>query len=152
MTDIFDIKDFFLWDWFSYINTLIILLIFIWVVSFFVFVKNKKNKIKNDFIEQKENEILDFKAMLWIFEEKYYYLDSINFLKEINHIFRLFLEQEKWYKNFSKLTLEEIISLDLQKDHISFLKDLYFKEYREQFLDQDEKKEIFTNLLKIISN
>lgn len=152
MTDIFDIKDFFLWDGFSYINTLIILVVFIWLVSFFVFVKNKKNKIKNDFIEQKENEILDFKAMLWIFEEKYYYLDSINFLKEINHIFRLFLEQEKWYKNFSKLTLEEIISLDLQKDHISFLKDLYFKEYREQFLDQDEKKEIFTNLLKIISN
>lgn len=152
MTDIFDIKDFFLWDWFSYINTFIILIVFIWLISFFVFVKNKKNKIKNDFIEQKENEILDFKAMLWIFEEKYYYLDSISFLKEINHIFRLFLEQEKWYTDFSKLTLEEIISLDLQKDHISFLKDLYFKEYREQFLDQDEKKEIFDNLLKIISN
>gem|GEM_PF-4050156 len=48
--------------------------------------------------------------------------------------------------------MEEIVSLDLRKDHISFLKDLYFKEYREQFLDQDEKKEIFDNLLKIISN
>ncbi len=152
MTDIFDIKDFFLWDWFSYINTFIILIVFIWLISFFVFVKNKKNKIKNDFIEQKENEILDFKAMLWIFEDKYYYLDSISFLKEINHIFRLYLEQEKWYTDFSKLTLEEIVSLDLKKDHISFLKDLYFKEYREQFLDQDEKKEIFDNLLKIISN
>jgi len=152
MTDIFDIKDFFLWDWFSYINTFIILIVFIWLISFFVFVKNKKNKIKNDFIEQKENEILDFKAMLWIFEDKYYYLDSISFLKEINHIFRLYLEQEKWYTDFSKLTLEEIVSLDLRKDHISFLKDLYFKEYREQFLDQDEKKEIFDNLLKIISN
>ena len=152
MTDIFDIKDFFLWDWFSYINTFIILIVFIWLISFFVFVKNKKNKIKNDFIEQKENEILDFKAMLWIFEDKYYYLDSISFLKEINHIFRLYLEQEKWYTDFSELTLEEIVSLDLKKDHISFLKDLYFKEYREQFLDQDEKKEIFDNLLKIISN
>lgn len=152
MTDIFDIKDFFLGDWFSYINTFIILIVFIWLISFFVFVKNKKNKIKNDFIEQKENEILDFKAMLWIFEDKYYYLDSISFLKEINHIFRLYLEQEKWYTDFSKLTLEEIVSLDLKKDHISFLKDLYFKEYREQFLDQDEKKEIFDNLLKIISN
>lgn len=152
MTDIFDIKDFFLWDWFSYINTFIILIVFIWLISFFVFVKNKKNKIKNDFIEQKENEILDFEAMLWIFEDKYYYLDSISFLKEINHIFRLYLEQEKWYTDFSKLTLEEIVSLDLKKDHISFLKDLYFKEYREQFLDQDEKKEIFDNLLKIISN
>lgn len=152
MNDIFDIKDFFLWDGFSYINTFIILFVFVWLISFFIFVKNKKNKIKNDFIEQKENEILDFKAMLWLFEDKYYYLDSISFLKEINHIFRLFLEQEKWYNDFSKLTLEEIIALDLEKDHISFLKDLYFKEYREQFLDQDEKKEIFDNLLKIISN
>lgn len=152
MTDIFDIKEFFLWWAFSYINTIIVIVFFVWLIFSIIFIKNKKSKIKNDFIEQKESDIFDFKSMLKLFEEKYYYLDSKDFLKEINHIFRLYLEQEKWYDWFSKMTLDQIVSLELDKEYISFFKDLYFKEYREQFLEQDEKKAIFDNLLKIISN
>jgi len=62
------------------------------------------------------------------------------------------LEQEKKYKDFSKLTLDELSGLDLSKDELSFIKDLYFKEYREQILEQDEKNEIYKNLVKLTSN
>jgi len=40
----------------------------------------------------------------------------------------------------------------LKKEEISFLKDIYFKEYREQILENYEKKEIYENLVKLTSN
>lgn len=151
MTDIFDIKEIIIGVPFSYLNTFFVIIIFIILLIILFLLKNKKPKIKEIIQEQKEIKI-DFKALLSSFETRYLNLDSIDFLKESNHIFRLYLEQEKKYKNFSKLTLEEIINQKLENDHISFLKDLYYKEYREQVLDNDEKKVIFDDLVKIISN
>lgn len=152
MTDIFDIKNLFLGYPISYFNTIILLLVFLILILISVFIWHKKNKIKNDLIEEKTHLIIDFRTLIISFWEKYDYLDSKEFIKEVNHLFRTYLEQEKKYKDFSKLTLDEISWLDLWKDDLSFIKDLYFKEYREQILEQDEKKEIYINLVKLTSN
>lgn len=152
MTDIFDIKWLLIWFNFYYLNTIILIVVFLWLLLFYLFINNKKKNIEIITIEKNEDEIYDFKSILSSLEERYNYLDSKVFLKDVNHIFRLFLEQEKKYDNFSKLTLEQILDYDLEHDYISFLKDLYFKEYREQTLETDEKKAIFDNLVKIISN
>lgn len=151
MTDIFDIKWLLIWFNFSYLNTVFLIVVLLWLLFYF-FINYKKKDIEIEIIEKNEDEIYDFKSILASLEKRYYSLDSIVFLKEVNHIFRLFLEQEKNYVGFSKLTLEQVLSYDLSKDYISFFKDLYFKEYREQTLESDEKKAIFDNLVKIISN
>ena len=152
MTDIFDIKNLFLDYPISYFNTIILFLVFFTLIFILVFIWNKKNKIKNDLIEEKTHLIIDFRTLINSFWEKYDYLDSKEFIKEVNHLFRTYLEQEKKYKDFSKLTLDELSGLDLSKDELSFIKDLYFKEYREQILEQDEKNEIYKNLVKLTSN
>lgn len=152
MTDIFDIKNIFLGSPISYINTIILLVIFLLIFIFFIFILNKKNKIKNDLIDEKNDILLDFNTLLSSFWEKYDYLDSKEFIKEVNHLFRIFIEQNKNYKDFSKLTLNQIILTDLSFDELSFIKEIYFKEYREQILEQDEKKEIYEKLVKLTSN
>lgn len=151
MTDIFDIKWLIIWFNLSYLNTILLIVVILWLLIYF-FINYKKKDIEIQTIEKVEEEIYDFKNLLASLEERYNFLDSKAFLKEVNHIFRLFLEQEKKYENFSKLTLEQVLSYDLQHDYISFFKDLYFKEYNELTLETDEKKAIFDNLVKIISN
>ncbi len=151
MTDIFYIKWLLIWFNFSYLNTILLIVVILWLLIYF-FINYKKKDIEIQTIEKVEEEIYDFKNLLASLEERFNFLDSKAFLKEVNHIFRLFLEQEKKYENFSKLTLEQVLSYDLDHDYISFFKDLYFKEYREQTLETDEKKAIFNNLVKIISN
>lgn len=152
MTDIFDIKNIFLGSPISYINTIILLVIFLLIFIFFIFILNKKNKIKNDLIDEKNDILLDFNTLLSSFWEKYDYLDSKEFIKEVNHLFRIYIEQNKNYKDFSKLTLNQIILTDLSFDELSFIKEIYFKEYREQILEQDEKKEIYEKLVKLTFN
>ncbi len=152
MTDIFDIKNLFLGYPISYFNTIILLIVFISIFFILFFISRKKSRVKNDLIEEKINLNIDFKTLITSFWEKYDYLDSKEFLKETNHLFRIYLEQEKNYKDFSKLTFDEISCINLSKDELSFIKDLYFKEYREQILEQDEKREIYANLLKLTSN
>lgn len=151
MQDIFDIKNLFLWSIISYFNTIFLIVVFVLLFITFIYVYNKKTKIKNDMIEEKEQVFLDISTLISAFWEKYDYLDSKEFIKEINHLFRTYLEHEKKYDDFSKLTLDEIVSLDLKKEEISFLKDIYFKEYREQRLENYEKKEIYENLVKLTS-
>ncbi|MDD3794050.1 MAG: hypothetical protein PHI37_04510 [Candidatus Gracilibacteria bacterium] len=152
MSDIYDIKNLFLGSVISYFNTIFFVVVFL-VFSFFViYFLNKKNKIKNEMIEEKEQVFMDFRSLILLFGEKYDYLDSKDFIREVNHLFRSYLEQEKKYRDFSKLTLDEIVSLDLKKEEISFLKEIYFKEYREQILENYEKKEIYENLVKLTSN
>lgn len=152
MSDIYDIKNLFLGSVISYFNTIFFVVVFL-VFSFFViYFLNKKNKIKNEMIEEKEQVFMDFRSLILLFWEKYDYLDSKDFIREVNHLFRSYLEQEKKYRDFSKLTLDEIVSLDLKKEEISFLKEIYFKEYREQILENYEKKEIYENLVKLTSN
>jgi len=152
MTDIFDIKWILVWFNFSILNLFIlwILIIAILVYLFNRFIK--KTEVKIEEYTQKSIEIYDIKAILDWFNERYLNLEQADFLKETNHIFRLFIEQEKWYNDFSKLTLEEILSFDLEENYIVFLKDLYYKEYSEQVLEDFDKKVIFDNLVKIISN
>lgn len=152
MTDIFDIKWLFIWFDFFYFNTFVLIVIFLALLLLYFFINNKRKNIKIQTIEKNEDEVYDFKSILADLEERYYYLDSSVFLKDVNHIFRLYLEQEEKYDNFSKLTLDQVLACDLPKDKISFFKDLYFKEYREQTLESDEKKAIFDSLVKIISN
>ena len=151
MQDIFDIKNLFLWSIISYFNTIFLIVVFVLLFVAFIYVYNKKTRIKNDMIEEKEQVFIDISALISAFWEKYDYLDSKEFIREINHLFRNYLEQEKKYDDFSKLTLDEIVSLDLKKEEISFLKDIYFKEYREQILENYEKKEIYENLVKLTS-
>jgi hypothetical protein len=99
-------------------------------------------------------------------------LESKDFLREISFIFRNFLEQDLWYKNFSKLTLKEIYeakswklkvesleknnlenwNLRFTSDILRILEDIYFKEYKEENLTEKEKEKIFLEVKTIILN
>jgi hypothetical protein len=85
-------------------------------------------------------------------------LNSSEFLKQISFIFRTFLEEEKWYKNFSKLTLEEIISFSNEEkslwenNFINILKSIYFAEYEWIEITKEHKKELFEKVENIILN
>ncbi|MDD2907529.1 MAG: hypothetical protein PHH98_02705 [Candidatus Gracilibacteria bacterium] len=152
MTDIFDIKGILVGFNFSILNFFILGILIIAILVYFFIRYRKKTEVKIEEYTKKQIEIYDFKSILDGFKERYLNLEQAVFLKETNHIFRLFIEQEKGYNAFSKLTLEEILSFDLEENYIVFLKDLYYKEYSEQVLYDSNKKIIFDNLVKIISN
>lgn len=156
MTDIFDIKDIILPFPISIINTIFVCIVFL-VIYFLLFRKNEKFV---EVVEEVEEEKIDFREIILSFEKNYLLLESKDFLKEISFIFRYFLEQDLWYENFSKLTLDEIhkvkswkLKAESQINHIfKVLEIIYFKEYKEEELTDKQKEKIFLDVKDIILN
>lgn len=154
MADIYDIKYSILWDITSISKTILVCLVF-FCLYFWLFRKKiiKSDQIAALSVKNIEEVKIDYKELISKFEKNYLSLDSKNFLKEISIIFRSFLEQNLWYKNFSKLTLKEIVeNWELRGENLElkFLRDIYFKEYKEEKLTDKEKEKIFLKVKDII--
>ena len=162
MIDIYDIKEIVLGFPIDIFYTILVCVIF-GLVYFLVFrKKNIDDPESSSGWQIEEKEKIDFWKLILEFEEKCLEFESGEFLREISLLFRTYLEEEKWYENFSKLTLQEIIENWEEKlsafaisgqawnDIIYILKNIYFKEYREEELTKRQKEKILQGVKNII--
>ena len=145
MTDIYDIKDIILGLPFNPFFTTIILLIFV-LLYIFIFKKKRSNIIlRTEVIIDKEknyNEIFIWKDFLS--------MPSKKFLKEISNFFREYLEDNLKIDDFSKLTLKEIKNLEIEKNYKDLIENVYFKEYKDEEIKEEDKKNIYEEIKKIV--
>jgi len=77
-------------------------------------------------------------------------LDSKTFYKDLLAILREILEY-KWQKNISKMTLKEINNLKINSKLKDLIKNIYFKEYMQNFEDSAKtRKNLILEVKKLI--
>lgn len=145
MTDIFSIKDISLWIPISFLYTTIVIIIFI--LLYFLLIKKKKKTIVIN-TELVKEEKTDYKSLIKSFPYKS--LDSASFLRDISLLFRSYIEDDLQIWDFSKLTFIEIEKLFIDNKYKNTIKDIYFKEYKEEELTEEEKEKIYKNIKSII--
>ncbi len=144
MNDIYDIKDIFIG---FPINVLYSLLFISFLIILLVFYKNilekKPEQIRKvNIIKEK----VDFSLIILDFEKGYLDLKSSIFYAKLLEILRKILE-EKWNKNISKMTFEQINNLNLDDSLKNMIKSIYYKEYTEKI---EDNKEIRLDFIKEI--
>lgn len=128
MTDIYDIKDVILWFPLNIFNTLVFL---IFLISFYIFLKYLfSRKDKNLVVENIEENIekINYSILLDDVENKYINSDYSIFYTQLSSIIRWIL-LNKWHKNISKMTYDEIKNIGLDKNIEDIIYGVYFKEY-----------------------
>ena len=148
MTDIYDIKNTFLWFIFD-LHYSLFYLIFIIILIILYKILNKKESVVEVKQEKKEVKQIDFKNILKLFTQKYLEKKSEVFYSKLIEILREILER-KWYKNISKMTFEEISKIKIDEDLKNLIKNIYFKEYQKSFEDTNEKRLDFIDKIKKI--
>lgn len=148
MTDIYDIKNTFLWFVFDLHYSLFYLTFIIILIILYKILNKKENVVK---VKQEEKEVkqIDFKNILKLFTQKYLEKKSEVFYSKLIEILREILEK-KWYKNMSKMTFEEISKIKIDEDLKNLIKNIYFKEYQKSFEDTKEKRLDFIDKIKKI--
>jgi len=77
-------------------------------------------------------------------------LNSKTFYKDLLSILREILEY-KWQKNISKMTLKEINNLKINSKLKDLIKNIYFKEYKQNFEDSENiRKELILKVRRLI--
>lgn len=142
MQDIFENKQFFLWN---FLEISSFFYIFLWILLYF-FIKYifKKYFSKNKNLEIQKNEKIDFLEKLEKISEK-------NFLNEFFSLYLQFLEEKIWKKEISKMTFSELQKIDFFKNMKNFYKKIYFLKYKNEILEEKEisiLKEEFKEILK----
>lgn len=142
MQDIFENKQFFLWN---FLEISSFFYIFLWIFLYF-FIKYifKKYFYKNKNLEIQKNEKIDFLEKLEKISEK-------NFLNEFFSLYLQFLEEKIWKKEISKMTFSELQKIDFSKNMKNFYKKIYFLKYKNEILEEKEisiLKEEFKEILK----
>lgn len=142
MQDIFENKQFFLWN---FLEISSFFYIFLWIFLYF-FIKYifKKYFSKNKNLEIQKNEKIDFLEKLEKISEK-------NFLNEFFSLYLQFLEEKIWKKEISKMTFSELQKIDFSKNMKNFYKKIYFLKYKNEILEEKEisiLKEEFKEILK----
>lgn len=142
MQDIFENKQFFLWN---FLEISSFFYIFLWILLYF-FIKYifKKYFSKNKNLEIQKNEKIDFLEKLEKISEK-------NFLNEFFSLYLQFLEEKIWKKEISKMTFSELQKIDFSKNMKNFYKKIYFLKYKNEILEEKEifiLKEEFKEILK----
>lgn len=142
MQDIFENKQFFLWN---FLEISSFFYIFLWIFLYF-FIKYifKKYFYKNKNLEIQKNEKIDFLEKLEKISEK-------NFLNEFFSLYLQFLEEKIWKKEISKMTFSELQKIDFSKNMKNFYKKIYFLKYKNKILEEKEisiLKEEFKEILK----
>lgn len=142
MQDIFENKQFFLWN---FLEISSFFYIFLWIFLYF-FIKNifKKYFSKKEKLEIQKNEKIDFLEKLEKISEK-------NFLNEFFSLYLQFLEEKIWKKEISKMTFSELQKIDFSKNMKNFYKKIYFLKYKNEILEEKEifiLKEEFKEILK----
>lgn len=142
-----DIKDIMLWIPVNIINSLLFI---IFVFSLYFFWKYLSNK--PIIIEEEEiiipKEVIDYKKLINIFEEKYLKENKEIFYSKLSEILKNYLEDKKTI-NISKMTFSEINKLDLNNNILELIKNIYFKEYAKEIEDNVEIRKI---LIKEVKN
>lgn len=151
MKDIFDKKDMILGLPFSLEFLFIFIFLIIILYLIYYFFKNKKDEVlvleKEEIIEK-----TDFLKVLNNLKNELNILEDKIFFQKVSSIFRNFLEENLDYKDFSKKTLKEIKTLDLDWKYLDFLEKIYFLSYKENKISLEKKENLFKNLEKIIIN
>lgn len=142
MQDIFENKQFFLWN---FLEISSFFYIFLWIFFYF-FIKYifKKYFSKKEKLEIQKNEKIDFLEKLEKISEK-------NFLNEFFSLYLQFLEEKIWKKEISKMTFSELQKIDFSKNMKNFYKKIYFLKYKNEILEEKEifiLKEEFKEILK----
>lgn len=142
MQDIFENKQFFLWN---FLEISSFFYIFLWIFLYF-FIKYifKKYFSKKEKLEIQKNEKIDFLEKLEKISEK-------NFLNEFFSLYLQFLEEKIWKKEISKMTFSELQKIDFSKNMKNFYKKIYFLKYKNEILEEKEisiLKEEFKEILK----
>ncbi len=129
-----------------------IFLLFIFFIFYFLrkkyLLKKAEFQAKNS---RKIKQKIDYKKLFLDLEKKLDSLDKQVFYTKITNIFRIFLEQ-KYSKNFSSKSLEELNYLLSDKEILDIYKKIYFEEYSPFLDDLEYRKKLFLELKKIIIN
>ena len=150
MTDIYDIKGIVLWYIFD-IKYSFIYILFLIVLYILWFLMNKnKNNIKQENIVKKVVKI-DFDRLLDDINQKYLSSDKNLFYTKLTNFLRELLEY-KWYKDISKMTFDEISRLDINNNIKHILKNIYFKEYQKEIIDNKKLRESYINDIRKLIN
>lgn len=150
MTDIYDIKGIVLWYIFD-IKYSFIYILFLIVLYILWFLMNKnKNNIKQENIVKKVVKI-DFDKLLDDINQKYLSSDKNLFYTKLTNFLRELLEY-KWYKDISKMTFDEISRLDINNNIKYILKNIYFKEYQKEIIDNKKLRESYINDIRKLIN
>ena len=139
MQDIHEFNDFLNWNLINFYSIIFILLCF---TLFFVFrfFRKKTEKIEEKIIEKQEINFLESLEKI---------KNDTNFLQEWLGLFSLFLEEKWWIKNVSKMTLDEVWKLKLEKKYFDIFKEIYFLVYDKKEVSLDKKYEIYSILKEI---
>lgn len=151
MTDIFDIKNLDFIYPFSGINLIIFIILSLFIIFLYIFLKNKKSEEKIiELKEEKDIIKIDYFDLLQKLKRNRKEIEKKDFYEEVSFIFRGFLEDDLWFLNFSKRTLAELQKEKIEKKYLDFLREIYFLEYREEKINLEKKEKIIKNLEKII--
>lgn len=149
MIDIYDIKDVLLSFPVNITYSLIYLIFLIWL---FIVYKKILNK-NNDSLIDKRVEVIkstkNYYEILEKFKSNYLNENEKIFYSKLLYLLRDILEY-KWEKNISKMTFEEINSLNLDNSLINLIKRIYYKEYMKEVDDNNEIREKFIEDIKKI--
>ena len=135
----FKIKDLSLGYFINFESSLIYILFAIFILFFF----NKILSSKEDDIEiintRVENKIQkrNFDKIILDFEKKYLNENHSIFYSKLIEILRDILET-KWIKNISKMTFSQINNLQLDEQIKLLLKNIYYKEYSKNIIDNEQ--------------
>jgi len=133
-------------------------LVFVLFYIFFYVILNKYlNKDKEKKVEllhcnsSTKKEEINYINILKNIEEKYLASSKEIFYSKLSELIRLFLE-EKQEKPISKMTFEEIRSLNLEKNIENIIKDIYFKEFQKYIEDNEElRKKILEEVRSLVN-
>lgn len=151
--DIYEIKDISLGYFINIEHTIIFILFLIFLI--FIFKKlllNNNDEIKNDneIIKKPIIKKVDFKKMINDFESKYLTENQTIFYSKLIEILREILES-KWIKNISKMTFSEISNLKIDNNIKLLIKNIYYKEYSNNILDNEKVRlEYIENIKELI--
>lgn len=154
MNDIYDIKANILWLPINLFYSLVFVLfyIFFYVILSKYLNKDKEKKVKmlHCNISTKKEEI-NYINILKNIEEKYLTSSKEIFYSKLSQLIRLFLEENQ-KKPISKMTFEEIKSLNLEKNIENIIKDIYFKEFQKDIEDNEELRKKVLEEVKSLVN
>lgn len=150
MNDIFDINELYFQSrkWLFLSLFVFFTALITYLLSRYFKFNNKNNEVKEEKIENK----IDFEKEFIEFEKNIYKFNSKQFLQKISFLFKSYLEQEKNHKNITKMTLDELSEISLNKENFNILKEIYLLEYKEIELLDEKRSDIFSNIKKIVFN
>jgi len=151
MKDIYDIKDVLLGFPINFVYSIIIIIFILILFIVYKYILKQSNDL--NIYKETPKEVIkkDFKKILRDFENSFLEKDKSIFYSNLIEILREILE-EKWNKNISKMTLDEISSLNITEENKLLIKSIYFKEYMKEIEDnKDIRLKFINNISKLIN-